>query len=47
MALTILAGFGCIIAAVTSNPSDASGKTFDYIVVCGLSRFSLVLHGLK
>jgi choline dehydrogenase len=46
-ALTILAGLGSSIAAVTSNSSDASGKTFDYIVVCGLPQSSLVLHGLK
>jgi hypothetical protein len=35
--LTILASLGSILAAVTSDPSAADGKTFDYIVVrCAL-----------
>jgi hypothetical protein len=37
--LTLLACIGSGFAAVTSNPSVASGKTFDYIVVRGFPDF--------
>jgi hypothetical protein len=46
-AVLILAGLATCLAGVTSDPSSASGKTFDYIVVrdlhlllrlCGISQ---------
>ena len=32
--LAILSSLYSVLAGVTSNPSVASGKTFDYVVVC-------------
>ena len=43
--LTILASLGSILAAVTSDPSAADGKTFDYIVVRCALRISLACTG--
>jgi hypothetical protein len=43
--LIILASLGSVLATVTSDPSAADGKTFDYIVVRCVLRISLACTG--